>query len=104
MTAQHVIAHLQEIEFWKELRFKAIGKTLDWCDRLACETNVLRLKGKSAEQIEEQLKRWIAKGDHAEWELNHDGVSVPTEEPPEITAVIERANELTALFQKQEAS
>ena len=104
MAQQHVIEHLKEIDFWKNLPNTNAGSNLDWCDRLACETIVMRLKAKSGEQIDDQIKHWIANGDHARWELNHDGVSVPTEQPPELCAVIERANEVSALMKKKEES
>lgn len=103
MSAQHVLDHFDEIDFWQGMLVEGPSKNLDWCDRLAINVIVLRIRGKDSFTISEQVQRWIDSLEFVEVSTWEDESVTPREDPPSIEAVIERANELTALMQKAEA-
>jgi hypothetical protein len=101
MSEQHVLDHFNQIDFWEKLLFTEPSHT-DWCDRLAINVIILRIRGKDADHINKQVLTWIERLEFVEVSTWEDTSVTPDEDPPSIEAVIERANELTALMQKAE--
>lgn len=103
MTSQHVLDHFNQIDFWEKMLVRGPASNMDWCDRLAIRVIVLRIRGKDADHINRQVMAWIERNEFVEVQLWEDCSETPREDPPSIEAIIERANELTALMQKAEA-
>ncbi|MCB4399305.1 hypothetical protein [Synechococcus sp. MU1625] len=103
MSEQNVRDHFKQIEFWQQLLVTSFRNQMDWCDRLAVNVVIERIRGKDADHINTQVQSWIdnhkdvAVGYHGD---DYEAGQYPLEAAPSIEAVIERANELTALYQK----
>ena len=92
MTAQHVLDHFEQIEFWQRLLRTAPSENMDACDVLAINAIVERIRGNNPEQIRHLIECWI--------ERDYD----PTQPlpAPTVEAVYGRSNELAGLFLKAE--